>query len=110
MKKLLFFALLVFTFSLRSQIVHEHTYDNASTYNYCQGNIGQLLLVKFEVSGERYIKVNRCQKLLSLYDINHTLIKNISLASLPVSSPYNIAGDFLYFSEKLFNTDAKMEF
>jgi len=66
--------------------------------------------VNFEVSGYRYVKVNRCGKIISIYDLNHSLVKNISMANMPTSPPYNILGDVLYLSEQLFNLDSKVEF
>jgi hypothetical protein len=104
---LAFFALC--TVKSLSQFTLEHVYDNASTMNYC-GNVSQLLFVKLESSGERFIKINRCQKLLSVYDINHQLLKNVSLAAVPLGFNNNLTGDFIYISEHLFNLDNKMEF
>jgi hypothetical protein len=96
--------------SLKAQFVFEHKYDSTATYNFCQGNSSQLMMIKLEVSGERYIRINRCGKRMSLYDLNHVLIKHIDLSSLPTSAPYNIIGTIFYISENLFNTDGKLEF
>ena len=112
MKKLLFIALVALGMNAKAQITLEHTYDSAATWNTCYGNVSQLMIVKFEVSGERYVKINRCGRVMSIYDMNHSLIKNISLANLPLnpSTPANIVGELLYLSENLFNTDSKMEY
>src|SRR5687767_7410167 len=108
MKKILLLTLVLIAFKAQSQITYEHTYDSAATYNFCLGSISQLLMVDLEVSGEQYIKVNRCGESLNIYDLDHTLQQSISLATLPTSDGF--LGYFMYFSENLFNTDSKMEF
>src|SRR6218665_414490 len=112
MKKLLVLIALSLGISASAQFTLEQTYDNTATWNFCQGNVSQLLMINFEQSGERYVRLNRCGKYIKLYDLNHSLIKTISLAGLPTPAPpyNNQLGDFLYFSENLFNTDAKMEY
>jgi len=110
MKKILLFALLAFCMTAKAQITLEHIYDSAATWNFCSGNACQLMVINFEVSGERYVKVNRCGRLLSIYDLNHALLKNISLNNAPLIPPNNKVGDILYISENLFNTDSKIEF
>jgi hypothetical protein len=109
MKKLLLIALLAFSLGGKSQIVFEHAYDSAATHNFCATTASQLMLVNLEVSGERYIVIDRCGKQMKLYDINHSLVKNISLASVPFDWP-SAVGAILYISENLFNTDTLMEF
>jgi len=101
--------LMAFTISARAQITLEQVYDSSSTLNFCQGKQCQLIIVKFEVSGDKYVKINRCGKYISIYNMNHTLQKTISLANVPVGSS-NIIGDIVYLSENLFNTDSKIEF
>jgi hypothetical protein len=91
-----------------SQINLLHTYDSASTCNTSVN--GQLMIVNFEISGQRYVKINRQGKCISIYNLNHSLLKNISLSSFPVNAPYGTVGDVLYLSENLFNTDSKIEF
>lgn len=109
MKKALFIVFLVIGMNVNAQITLEHVYDSAATFNFCSGNNCQLMIINFEVSGERYVKVNRCGRLISIYDINHAFIKNISLANIPLNYPNNV-GDILYLSENLFNNDSKIEF
>jgi len=105
MKKILFLALLAFGLTAKAQITLEHTYTSASLIS--GGN--QLMFIKFEVSGERYVRVNRTGKTIDLYDLNHSLTKTISLNNLPVDW-YGRIEDILYISENLFNTDSKIEF
>lgn len=111
MKLRLFVLLVLFANAMTAQFVLEHTYDSASLYNSCQGKQNQLMLVKFETLGECYVKVNRCGSSIKIYNINHSLIKTISLANVPIPAPpYDSPQDVLYISEKLFNTDSKIEF
>jgi hypothetical protein len=110
MKKLFLLVFVVSGIRANAQLTLEHTYDSASVWNICQGNYGQLMIVNFEVSGERYIKVNRCGDRIDIYDLNHAPLSSIPLAGIPHEAPYNTLGDFLYFSESLFDTDPGMEF
>ncbi len=97
--------LCVLCFSSKAQITLEHIYDSASTFNNPRS---QLMIIKFEITGERYVNINRIGKRINLYDINHSLIKSISYNSFPLDA--SSTPNFLYFSENLFNTDSKIEF
>jgi hypothetical protein len=109
MKKFIFFSMLALGLNSTAQLTFEHTYDSAATYNICSGNVNQLMIVNFENSGERYVRINRCGKSMSIYDLNHALVKNISLASLPLENT-DIVGAIVYLSENLFDTDAGIEY
>lgn len=110
MKSLIIIALCAFSMNVMAQITLEHDYDKASTIATGSPAVqDQLMLINFEVSGERYVNINRHDKIINIYNLNHTLISTISLASLPLTNTGTL-GDFLYFSEQLFNTDSKMEF
>jgi len=113
MKKLLFIALIALCIDAKAQITLEHVYDSASTYLSGTPAVeGQLMIINFEISGERYVKINRWGKVINIYDMSHSLVKTISLASLPLwgSSPNGTIGSILYLSEQLFDTDSKIEF
>lgn len=114
MKKLLLIALIAFGINAKAQIALEHTYDSASSF-YCNSptitdpsTTGELMIINFEVSGERYVKINKWGRNISIYDLNHSLLKTISLASFTLCNSF--PGDILYLSEKLFDTDNAMEF
>ncbi|MGE0635697.1 MAG: T9SS type A sorting domain-containing protein [Bacteroidia bacterium] len=107
MKKLILLALLAFSMNAQAQFTLEATYDSASTDNSNEYGQGQLMVINFEVSGERYVKINRKGKLLSVYQMNHSLEKNIALPFLPTNP---VGGDILYISQQLFNVDDKIEF
>lgn len=109
MKKLVLIAFILLGINLKSQIVFEHTYDSAATYNFCSGNSSQLIKVNFEALGEHYVKINRCGKYMKLYRLDHSYVKTISLSSLPTDGG-NVIGGILYLSQHLFNTDSKIEF
>mgnify|MGYP001585307981 CR=1 FL=1 len=104
MKHIISIAFIAFIINARAQITLEYSYDSSS--NYISGS--KLMLIKFEVSGERYIRVNKEGKSIDVYDINHSHIKTISYSDFPQSS--NGISTILYFSEQLFNTDSKAEF
>jgi len=109
MKKIILIALIAFGINAKAQITLEHTYDSASTFAYGTPAVeSQLMKINFEVSGEQYININRWGKYIAIYNMNHSLVKTISLASLPLSA--GALKDILYLSESLFNTDSKIEF
>jgi len=109
MSKFIAVLLVLISIQLNAQITWEHTYDSASTWNFCAGNISQLLIVDLESSGEHYIKVNKCGKMISLYDLSHNNVKNISIDGYPFDVG-TIYGGFLYFSEHLFDNDSELEY
>lgn len=109
MKKLLLLVLTMTTLGAKAQISLEHTYIKGGTWNICMGNVGQLMVVDFEVSGERYVNINRCDGKIEIHDLGHTLLQTISLANIPTSST-GVYGTFLYFSEHLFDTDDGIEY
>jgi len=65
------------------------------------------MIVKFELLGERYVKINRQNYNISIYDLNHSLTKTISVVSYPPSLGYFLV---LYLSQQLFDTDSAIEF
>ena len=111
MKYLIFIVLFASYYNNSAQITLSYTHDSASTYNIfgTYAEMNQLMMIKFEISGERYVKVNRWGKTISIYDLNYILQKTISVSSFPVNSNGQM-GDFIYFSEQLFNNDSNMEF
>ncbi len=111
MKKLLLLSALFVSCLAKGQITLEHTYDSASTYTFGSPlTFSELMIIKFEVSGEHYVKINKWGKVIDIYDMNHSLTKTISLSSLPPSYNGGPLADILYLSENLFNTDSKIEF
>jgi hypothetical protein len=109
MKNLFLFILIALFSNVKAQFVFEQEYDSAATYNVANSRGSQLMYIKFESSGERFVKINRAGKAILIYNMNHALLKTISLASLPMGTNVYL-GDLLYLSEKLFNTDNLMEF
>jgi hypothetical protein len=110
MKKLVFLFFIAFAINSNAQITFEASYDSASTHqSILNSNQNQLMIINFEVSGYRYVRVNYTGKSISIYNMNHVLLKTISLAALPQSLS-NITGDVLYISENLFDADSLIEF
>jgi hypothetical protein len=105
MKNIIFITFLVFSININAQIILEHTYDSASVYDNPKD---QLMIINFEVSGERYVRINREGKEIDIYDMNHSFIKSISYAGFP--QPDNQTPSILCLSESLFDIDPKIEF
>lgn len=103
MKKCLLFIITLININVKAQILFEHKYDSASTYKN-----SQLMIIKFEVSGEQYVKINKIGKIIDIYSMNHSLVKTISYASFPQAC--SGIPVILYISEKLFDTDSQIEF
>ena len=110
MKKILFITIVTLGVNAKAQVTLEHTYDSAATYNVGGGKVSQLLKVKFEQSGERFVKINRWNQTICIYDLNHSLIKVIDCSTLPMELSTNKLGGILYLSENLFDTDAERGF
>jgi hypothetical protein len=116
MKKLLFTALIAFVMNAclhgkqaKAQITLAQTYDSASTTDPISG-YNQLMMINFAVSGERYVRINRSGASINIYDLNQSLLKTISLASLPMNLGTSEFGIVLYLSQNLFSTDSKITF
>ncbi|HBF88628.1 MAG TPA: hypothetical protein DDX39_08305 [Bacteroidales bacterium] len=110
MNKLLLIAIIAFSFNAKAQIILEQDYDSAASYaSGTPSVLNQLMIVNFEESGDRYIKINRLGKCINIYDITHVLIKTIDLSGFPMNSSGSM-GEVLYLSEHLFNLDSKIEF
>lgn len=106
-KNILIILCILFNMYSYSQISLIHDYDSASTISAFSGGVNQLIYINLEVSGERYIKISRSGKKISIYNLNHSLLKTIPAPFLPSNTS---TGDILYLSEKLFDLDNKMEF
>lgn len=106
MKYIIHIAMVAFCLNSSAQITLEQTYDSASTVP-TSGPSNQLLIINFEVSGERYVKINYVAKTIYVYNMNHSLQKIISFAGFPsLGSSINI----LYISENLFDLDSDIDF
>lgn len=111
MKKILLFVFIAFTINTKAQISFEFDYDSASTFASGTPAIcDQLELIHFEVSGDKYIKINRHGKKIEIYNLNHVHLKTIDYSILPLADNGGSAPWFLYFSENLFDIDSGIEF
>ncbi len=111
MKQFLFIPLIALGINAKAQITLEYTYDSASSLALSSNNFkgGQLLVINFEISGERYVRINRMGDNISIYDMNHSLLKVIDCSALPHDNVGNLR-HVMYLSETLFDTDPGMEF
>lgn len=112
MKKLLFISLII-TNVMIGQITLEHSYPGSSCY-YQMGTsssiYNQLYVVKLEVDGDKYVHVDRNNKMLKFYNLNHTPFKSISYAAVTDVNPNGNNHTILYISQKLFDNDNEIEF
>lgn len=110
MKKLvLIIATLSNSILIIAQITLEQTYDSTGYY-YDGGNSArksQLFMVTLESSGQKYVDIDRNNRQIRFYNLNHSIYKTISLSSLPVGWQ---TSDIIYISEHLFASDDKIEF
>ena len=96
MKKIfLFFACIALINGMNAQI----TYDNSYSAN------SDLSLVKLHVSGYKYLKVDVQNLKIELYNVNHSLLKVITIPTTPFGNQ-----KVLYVSENLFDNDNMVEF
>ena len=109
--KILFtFFIALLYMKINGQIILEHAYDSASTHaNGSPAVSSQLMIVKLEVSGNRYMNINRHGKYISIYDMNHSLLKTIDFSIFPQALSANFQY-ISYISEQLFDLDSGIEF
>ena len=109
MRKYLFVAFVALGISVKAQVTFEHSYDSASSFATGSPALqNQLMIVKFEISGERYVRINKTSQNICVYDMNHSLLKNIPFPNIVTPNSNGVA--ILYLSESLFDTDSGMEF
>lgn len=100
--------MIVFAIKVNAQITLEHTYDSAGYNN--GNNWQQLYVVKLEVDGDKIVFADKANKLIKLYNLNHTLWKTVSFANATdLNSTYN-KQNIMYISQHLFDTDDEIEF
>src|SRR5258708_3212558 len=90
-----------------AQIILEHVYDHGSSTT--TGEFSQLLMISFEVDGLRYVKIDRVNNQMLIYDLNHSLTKTIMIPS----SILNFTDGFdyvMYISQHLFDIDDGIEY
>lgn len=111
MKKIILFSIVLFAFTTKTnaQVTLEHTYDSAGAL-IAFPIYQQLYIVKLEVDGEKYVFVDRADKLLRFYNMNHSPWKTISFASTIDLNTGSNTQNIMYISQHLFNTDDQIEF
>lgn len=101
--------LLIFTINAKAQVTLEHTYDSAGYYGY-GGIWQQLYVVKLEVDGDKFVFVDKANKAVKFYNLNHTLWKTVSFAAATDFNPSQYFQNIAYISQHLFDTDDEIEF
>ena len=95
----------------KAQLSLEHVYPNGSlsiTPQFESPN--QLFLWEFEVSGWKYVRIDRITRQIDLFHLDHTLWKSISFNMTTMLNPNVITQEILYISEHLFDLDDGIEF
>src|SRR6266446_9050652 len=90
--------ILLFKFSF-GQFTLEHVYDHGASGR-IGGNNNQLTMVNFESYGMHYVKIDRTNEEILIYDLNHNLTKTI----MPPDTLFNFDDGFdyvLYLSQNL---------
>lgn len=106
--KLVYLACLLANIA-NAQITLEHTYPNASNF-LPSANQQQLIVVHLEVDGEKFVHIDRLNKILDFYNLDHTSWKSISFSAAIDLNPNRNYMDILYISQHLFDTDNEVEF
>ncbi len=101
--------LIAFTINAKAQITLEHTYDSAGAL-LAYPIPAQLYIVKLEVAGEKYVFVDRANKLVKFYNMNHIPWKIISFAGTIDLNTNSNTQNIMYISQHLFDTDDEIEF
>lgn len=111
MNKIILFLILLLNISKLAfgQITLEHSYPNASVF-ISNPNQQQLYLVKLEVDGEKYVHIDRINKEVIFYNLNHTFFKSISFSGTTDLFPNGNFMSILYISQNLFDNDDEIEF
>ncbi|MEO8149322.1 MAG: T9SS type A sorting domain-containing protein [Bacteroidia bacterium] len=108
--KILLIGLLFWlTVNAKGQIILEHTYDSAGVYS-SYASRSQLYVVKLEVDSDKYVHIDRFNKLVRFYNMNHTFWKAISFANATDLDTVWNNQSILYISEHLFDLDNEIEF
>lgn len=105
MKLLFTLAITLLHCMVFGQITLEHTYPNSGYFF----SYGQLMMVDLEVSGMSYVEIDRVNKEIKLYHLDHTLFKTVSFAAATPPWP-NFGVTIMYISEHLFDQDDDLEF
>src|SRR6266446_97628 len=103
MKKITLFLIVTFlSVQTLAQITLEHTYDSAGYY-FSSTIYQQLYVVKLEVDSDKFVFVDRVDKLIRLYNVNHTFWKSISFAAATDLNPNADAMSIMYITQHLFD-------
>ena len=93
--------------STYSQFVLEHTYRGGSQTNPYSN---QFFLIDLEASGWKYVRVDRVNMEVALYNLDHSFWKSVSFNMVTMVNTFAAAWDILYISEHLFDLDDGLEF
>ena len=106
MKKSLVSAALIITSALSGQITLDVAYPTAGSYQ------APRYLTKFGQVGYKFFQVNDVTNTITIYNTNNSLYKTINIPSYSASpgGAIGAAGNNIYLSDNLFNTDTLIEY
>lgn len=109
MKKtiIIIIATILFALTSKSQILLENNYSTPPFSIQCG-----LTLIKLDLSGEKYFFFDIQNKIIKLYNLNHSLFKTINIPNLPTYRSSNTSSlvSVAYLSENLFNSNSSIEY
>lgn len=110
MRPILLFPIVLLGTPALGQITLEHTYEQGSSMMLGYSDPSrQFLMVNLEQRGHTYVIVDRVNRNLHFYDLDHNPSGSVSFASATVLNA-NVAVDILYISQHLFDLDDGVEF
>jgi len=109
MKNIFFIVFFAFIINAKAQITLEQTYASAA-FNTTISQRNQLYNVNLEVDGKKFVFVDRTNKNVNVYNLNHNLWKTISFTNATDLSSSVNAQTIIYISQHLFDTDDEIEF
>lgn len=105
-------VLLTASIPVQGQFQMEHVYPGGS-FSLAAPNqmfANQLFLLELDVSGWKYVHIDRVARQVDLYQLDHTFWKSVSFNMTTALNPYAQTHDILYITEHLFDLDDGIEF
>ncbi len=100
-------SLLVVVTSMHAQYQLEHSYANAGTGVYQMFN--EFYMVHLETLGDRYAFLDKTQRRIEFYSLDHQYISTIDLSAAPDVTLYPAGRDALFISQHLWDLDDGIE-
>ena len=97
--------------NVNAQITLEHIYPLAGFFFDPNLNIEkQLVVVHLEVDGDKFVHIDRANKEVVFYNLDHSFWKSINYSAATDKRPTQDIESILYISQHLFDLDNEVEF